>query len=241
MNSSNLVSAPCFGVLKIQMHIHSENHCCPRQWPGHLYQLLVTGNVSKLLWKQKALKLHSVIPMNNALPYSLLCSQPATLLLDSFFFIIIICPQILLYFLVSSQNSSFVEISNKNSEAKNTNKSSYLANKQRQAKLVCSDPCAAVPSRWPYTVQLTDDCLQCDQRMAVLGADTSRSSWPRAFPGYFGAWSWHLFSNELFFITLINRDIHSYILASKIPVKPLKAEHAVEDCMQECSASVGHS
>lgn len=69
--------------------------------------------------------------MNNALPYSLLCSQPATLLLDSFFFIIIICPQILLYFLVSSQNSSFVEISNKNSEAKNTNKSSYLANKQR--------------------------------------------------------------------------------------------------------------
>lgn len=48
-----------------------------------------------------------------------------------FFFIIIICPQILLYFLVSSQNSSFVEISNKNSEAKNTNKSSYLANKQR--------------------------------------------------------------------------------------------------------------
>lgn len=66
--------------------------------------------------------------------------------------------------------------------------------------------------------------------MAVLGADTSRSSWPRAFPGYFGALSWHLFSNELFFITLINRDIHSYILASKIPVKPLKAEHAVEDC-----------
>lgn len=68
--------------------------------------------------------------MNNALPYSLLCSQPATLLLDSFF-IIIISPQILLYFLVSSQNSSFVEISSKNSEAKNTNKSSYLANKQR--------------------------------------------------------------------------------------------------------------